>query len=87
MRFKKYAHKSIRVHTTVLMRLRLSTLRACLQGELERVTLVSGLKLALVYKQISQVGLLTYHLGQLYQLYWRVSSCVTFFAMVEDLKY
>ena len=27
-----------------------------------RVTLVSGLKLALVYKQISQVGLLTYHL-------------------------
>ena len=43
MRFKKYANKSIRVHTTVLMRLRLSTLRACLQGELERVTLVEGL--------------------------------------------
>ena len=32
-----------------------------------RVTLTSGLKLALVYKQISQVGL-TYHPGQLYQL-------------------
>ena len=29
---------------------------------------VSGLKLALVYKQISQVGL-PHHLGQLYQLY------------------
>ena len=33
-----------------------------------RVTLASGLKLALVYKQISQVGL-RYHPGQLYQLY------------------
>ena len=33
-----------------------------------RVTLASGLKLALVYKQISQVGL-PYHPGQLYQLY------------------
>ena len=32
-----------------------------------RDTLASGLKLALVYKQISQVGL-TYHPGQLYQL-------------------
>ena len=32
-----------------------------------RVTLASGLKLALVYKQISQVGL-PYHPGQLYQL-------------------
>ena len=47
-------------------------LRACLRGE--RVTLVlgnypaSGLKLVLVYKQISQVGLL-YHPGQLYGLY------------------
>ena len=30
-----------------------------------RVTLARGLKLALVYKQISQVGL-PYHLGQLY---------------------
>ena len=43
MRFKKYVHKSIRVHTTVLMRLRLSTLKACLQGELEIVTLLKGL--------------------------------------------
>ena len=51
-------------------------LRACLQGE--RVILASRLKLAMVYKQISQVGL-PYHQGQLYQLYWRVSSCVTFF--------
>ena len=33
-----------------------------------RVTLASGLKLALVYKQISQVGL-PHHRGQLYQLY------------------
>ena len=32
-----------------------------------RVTLARGLKLALVYKQISQVGI-PYHLGQLYQL-------------------
>ena len=32
-----------------------------------RVTLARGLKLALVYKQISLVGL-PYHLGQLYQL-------------------
>ena len=32
-----------------------------------RVTLASGLKLALVYKQISKVGL-PYHPGQLYQL-------------------
>ena len=40
-----------------------------------------GLKLALVYKQISQVGL-PYHPGQLYQLFWRVSSCATFFVTV-----
>ena len=33
-----------------------------------RVTLASGLKLALVYKQISQVGL-PHHTGQLYRLY------------------
>ena len=33
-----------------------------------RVTLASELKIALVYKQISQVGL-PYHPGQLYQLY------------------
>ena len=33
-----------------------------------RVTLARGLKSALVYKQISQVGL-PYHPGQLYQLY------------------
>ena len=32
-----------------------------------RVTLASGLKLAVVYKQISQAGL-PYDLGQLYQL-------------------
>ena len=32
-----------------------------------RVTLARGLKLALVYKQILQVGL-PYHRGQLYQL-------------------
>ena len=32
-----------------------------------RVTLASGLKLALVYKQISQAGL-PYHLDQLYKL-------------------
>ena len=32
-----------------------------------RVTLASRLKLALVYKQISQMGL-PYHLGQFYQL-------------------
>ena len=44
-----------------------------------RLTLASRLKLALVYKQTSQGGL-PYHLGQLYQLCWRVSSCVTFFA-------
>ena len=45
--------------------------RACLQGErvalLLGFTLASWLKLALVYKQISKVGL-PYHLGQLYQL-------------------
>ena len=46
--------------------------KACLQGE--RVilvlgfTLARGLKIAPVYKQISQVGL-PYHLGQLYPLY------------------
>ena len=34
------------------------------------LTLASGLKLALVYKQISQVGL-PYHVGQVNQLYWR----------------
>ena len=43
---------------------------ACLQGErvtlCARVTLASGLKLTLIYKQISQVGL-PYHPGQLYQ--------------------
>ena len=50
-----------------------------------RVTLASGLKLALVYKQISQVGL-PYHPSQLYQLWSRVSSCVTFFVTVKDLK-
>ena len=44
-------------------------LRASLQGE--RVTLTSGLKLALADKQIWQVGL-PYHSGQLYQLYWDV---------------
>ena len=33
-----------------------------------RENTASGLKLALVYKQISQVGL-PYHPGQLYQLY------------------
>ena len=48
-----------------------------------RVTLTTGLKLALVYKQISQGGL-PYHLGQLYQLCWRVSSCVTFFVTVRN---
>ena len=42
------------------------TLRACLQGE--RVTLAGGLKLALVYKQISLVGLY-YHPAQRNQLY------------------
>ena len=42
------------------------TLRACLQGE--RVTLASGLKLALVYKQISLAGL-HYHPAQRNQLY------------------
>ena len=68
----------------------LNTLRACLQGE--RVTLVLGLprlpsrlKLALVYRQISQVGL-PHHLGQLCQFCWRVSSCITFFVTVQDLN-
>ena len=46
------------------------TFRAWLQGEkgypCARVTLTSGLKLVLVYKQISQVGL-PYHPGQLYE--------------------
>ena len=50
-------------------------LRASLQEK--RVTLANRLKLALVYKQISQVGL-PYHPGQLYKLCWRVSSCVKF---------
>ena len=50
-----------------------------------RLTLASRLKLAVVYKQISQGGL-PYHLGQLYQLCCRVSSCVTFFVTVQDLK-
>ena len=51
-----------------------SIFRAFLQGErvypFARVTLASGLKLklALVYKQISQVGL-PYHPGQLCHLY------------------
>ena len=49
-----------------------SIFRAFLQGErvytFARVTLASGLKLALVYKQISEVGL-PYHPGQLYHLY------------------
>ena len=49
-----------------------SIFRAFLQGErvypFARVTLASGLKLVLVYKQISQVGL-PYHPGQLYHLY------------------
>ena len=49
------------------------------------VTLASGLNLALVYEQISQVGLLC-HPGQLYQLCRRISLCVTFFATVQDLK-
>ena len=39
------------------------------------VTLARGLTLALVYKQIAQVGL-PYHAGQLYQLCWPVSSCL-----------
>ena len=39
-----------------------------------RVNLASGLKLALVYKQISQVGL-PYHPGQLYfQFYYTISE-------------
>ena len=46
-----------------------------------RVILASRLKLALVYKQISQVGL-RHHRGQLhqlYRLYYVSKSCVTFF--------
>ena len=52
----------------------------CAKGTLE-----SRLKLALVYKQISQVGL-PYHSGQLNQLCWRVSSCVTFFVTVRKFE-
>ena len=63
--------------------LALCPLRACLQGE--RVTLASGLKSALVYKQISQVGL-PYHSGQLHQLYWSISSCLTFFVTSKIWK-
>ena len=50
-----------------------------------RVTLVRVLKLALVYKQISQVGL-PYHPGQLYQLYCGVLLFVTFSVTVQNLK-
>ena len=60
---------------------------ASLQGK--RVTLLLGFtlasrsKLALVCKQISQVGLpITHHPGQLYKLCWRVSSCAIFFVTV-----
>ena len=44
-------------------------LRACLEEgySCARVTLASGLKIALIYKQISRVGL-PYHPCQLYQL-------------------
>ena len=38
-----------------------------------RVTLANGQKIALVQKQISQVGL-PYHSGQLYQLYWNMTD-------------
>ena len=50
-----------------------------------RVTLARGFKLALVYNQISQVGL-PYHPGQLCKLCWRVSWCVSFFVTVQNLK-
>ena len=64
-------------------------LKACLQGErvypCARVTLASGFRLALVYKQISLVGL-PYHPGQLYQLYLRVSSCVSSFVTSNVLQ-
>ena len=85
--FSELESRSSRLETQSVIESRGSSrdcqLKACLQGEREghpcaRVTLASGLKLALVYKQTSQVGL-PYHPGQLYQLYWRVSSCVTFF--------
>ena len=47
-------------------------LRACLQGE--RVTLASGLKLALVYRQISQEGW-PYQPGQLYMTLPALLAC------------
>ena len=51
-----------------------------------RVTLASGLKLALVYKQISQVGL-PYHPGQLYQLCWRPKfEIILKFPIETDVK-
>ena len=37
-----------------------------------------------LYKQFSQVGL-PYPPGQLYQLCWRVSSCMTFFSTVQNM--
>ena len=45
-----------------------------------RVTLASGLKIALVYKQISQVGL-PYHLGQLFC----TCTCQLFLSQMHDL--
>ena len=79
----KWLHSANGLHLYSVCETKWIRVKVCLQGE--RVTVTSGLNLALVYKQISQVGL-PYHPGQLYQLCWRVSSCVTFFITSKICK-
>ena len=79
----KWLHRANGLHLYSVCETKWIRVRVCLQGE--RVTVTSRLNLALVYKQISQVGL-PYHPGQLYQLCWRVSSCATFFITSKICK-
>ena len=76
-----WKRESMREDETRRQWLRIRHERACLQGEsyhCARVTLESRLKIARVYKQISQIGLPD-DPDQLNQLYWCVSTCVRFF--------